>query len=134
MDNPNKNIAFIITTTNNAQLQLITNVGLMVNTINNKQQIICNNSIWLIIITTKNDQPQPSVRWIDHQNNQHQTTYENILLIINAINVGLIIKTTKNRRLTKMFHCWPMQTKTIIGQPTITLDWSSLQPTTLNYN
>jgi hypothetical protein len=38
MDNPNNNIAFIITTTNTAQLQLTTNVGLMVNTINNKQQ------------------------------------------------------------------------------------------------
>jgi hypothetical protein len=38
MDNPNNNIAFIITTTNNAQQQLTTNVGLMVNTINNKQQ------------------------------------------------------------------------------------------------
>jgi hypothetical protein len=46
----------LITTTNNAQLQLTTNVGLMVNTINNRQQI--SNHIKLIIDRTNNAQPQ----------------------------------------------------------------------------
>jgi len=52
----NNNIRLIITTTNNAQLQLTANVGLMVNTINNKQQI--SNHIKLIIDRTNNAQPQ----------------------------------------------------------------------------
>jgi hypothetical protein len=72
MDNPNNNIAFIITTTNTAQLQLTTNVGLMVNTINSKQQTI-----------------DKQTHQIDHRQNQQRstTTYNNVMLIIITTNI-----------------------------------------------